>query len=322
MGKKKHPEHVNHERWLVSYADFITLLFAFFVVMFAVSHVDNKKVEQFSASFSDSMGIHALPPGGEGVLPSQALVVPPAASAGDRGDGVLPLELQRLKEALNALQKSEDMAKIQVIARRDELVIRLPDNVIYASGDDRLIDRSVEVLKAVAAPLKGTSVDIRVEGHTDNIPVGSGRWRSNWELSSARATAALLVLAHQGGIEPGRLSAAGFGEFRPIASNDTPEGRARNRRVDLVVTVSRPVAIEEPPPEGKEKDEAKEKDPRRDEPREARDDAKDEPKREAKGESKDEGERGESKGEKAEPKRAPKGDAKPERKEDGKEDER
>ena len=231
MKKKKHPEHVNHERWLVSYADFITLLFAFFVVMFASSQVDTKKVSGISDAFAAAMGESFMMEGGRSILPEGR--PPPPETEGGKGEGKLPKELEKIARAL--ADKREEMSGLKVLQRRNEIVIRLSDNVLFDSGDDTVKEPAVRVLTSIANELRHRPVDIRVEGHTDDVPIRTARFRSNWDLSAGRATAVIAQLSGPGRIAPTRLSAAGYGEFHPIASNATPEGRAQNRRVDLVI---------------------------------------------------------------------------------------
>jgi chemotaxis protein MotB len=240
--KKKHPEHVNHERWLVSYADFMTLLFAFFVVMFAVSQVDGKKVGRFTQSFSQAMGVEVFPGGGQGLLAGEAPAREgvngeknPGGPAEDgKSEGDAP-DLAGLREALRlAAKKDPQLAALQVIERRDELVLRLSEAIMFDSGAHVMKEAAKKVLDTVSALIRPMNVEVRIEGHTDNVPVRQSVWPSNWELSTARSVAVLHVLASSG-IAPDRLSAAGYGEFHPIASNDNADGRSRNRRVDLVV---------------------------------------------------------------------------------------
>lgn len=236
MRKKKPEEHVNHERWLISYADFITLLFAFFVVMFAVSQVDSNKVGRFSESFQQATGIPVFDSGGKGVLPGANDKPVEILATGDSEaltDDLRNLEGQVSKELTGAL------TGVKLIRRRHELVLRLPEGVLFGSGDDTLQESAIRVLRAIGEQLRGRKVDIRVEGHTDNIPIKTARYRSNWELSTSRAVAVVTELAGAG-LDPVRLSAAGYGEFHPIAPNATPAERGLNRRVDLVITLSGP----------------------------------------------------------------------------------
>ncbi len=233
--KKKHAEHVNHERWLVSYADFITLLFAFFVVMFAVSQVDSKKVGRFSESFSKAVGIFPQP--GTGVMPGVSDAVP-SVEAASSNTSALPEELSGLSESLTqAARIDESLQAIQVVARRHELVLRLSDGLLFDSGNDVLREPATRVLQHIVAELKKHNVDVRVEGHTDNRPIKNARFRSNWDLSTARSTAVVARLVAEGIAAP-RLSAAGYGEFHPLGESATEEGKKKNRRVDLIVSVT------------------------------------------------------------------------------------
>jgi chemotaxis protein MotB len=231
--KKKHPEHVNHERWLVSYADFITLLFAFFVVMFAVSQVDTKKLGHFTEAFSKAVGVSIMPLSGTSLLEGQSAAEEKESTAADTGQG----ELDQLGGALTDLAGAQGDALhgLQIIRHGNELVLRLSEAIFFDVGDARVKPSAVGVLKLIAPKLAERRVEVRVEGHTDDRPVVSGRYRSNWELSSARAISVMTTLLGEG-IAPERVSLAGYGEYRPIASNGSEEGRKQNRRVDLVVT--------------------------------------------------------------------------------------
>ena len=242
--KKKHPEHVNHERWLVSYADFITLLFAFFVVMFASSQVDTKKMGQFAESFSRAVGESFLMDGGRQLLPDGT---PPHPEENQgSGEGKLPKELMQLARKL---QDGHDaLSGLKILQRRNELVIRLSDSLLFDSGEDTLKEPAKRVVLSIADELRERKVDIRVEGHTDNVPIHTLRFRSNWDLSTARATAVIEELNGPGRIVATRLSASGYGEFRPVAPNTTTEGRAQNRRVDLVIAAALDLPVEEGKP--------------------------------------------------------------------------
>jgi chemotaxis protein MotB len=247
--KKKHPEHVNHERWLVSYADFITLLFAFFVVMFAVSQVDSKKVGRFTESFSKAIGIELFPQLGRGIMAGSSEGAPTEEPQSVK-PSPLPEALANLKTVLTReAQEDEALRSIQVIARRSELVLRLSDNLLFQSGNDTLDAQARKVITALASELRDRPIDLRIEGHTDDRPIKTARFRSNWDLSTARATSIVAFLNSEG-IAPPRLSAAGYGEFHPIASNATDEGRKQNRRVDIVVMMPPPPeTLEESPSE-------------------------------------------------------------------------
>jgi chemotaxis protein MotB len=233
MRKKKHPEHVNHERWLISYADFITLLFAFFVVMFAVSQVDSKKVGRFTEAFSKAVGIDVFPMNGESLLSGGR--TPDETSAGPSDRGATSV-LEELHATLRKMAENNDALQgLQVIKMRHELVLRLPEGVIFDSGDAKVKEATGRMLKILTPELTKRSLEVRVEGHTDNRPIATGRYRSNWDLSTARASAVMVILLAEG-MAPTRLAIAGYGEYRPIADNAAEDGRKQNRRVDLVVT--------------------------------------------------------------------------------------
>ena len=237
MRKKKHPEHVNHERWLISYADFITLLFAFFVVMFASSQVDSKKMGRFTESFAKAVGIEVFPQSGNSIMPGELI------SNNRLND--LPKELEQLRNSIIKKSKLDpSIAGMQVVARHQELILRLPDSIVFDSGDDKIKPQAHLVLEQLGEELGSKNFSIRIEGHTDNIPINNFRFRSNWDLSTARATAVIAEFATQKIIHPENLSAAGYGEFHPIASNGTQEGRAQNRRVDLVVNANQLISNE------------------------------------------------------------------------------
>lgn len=285
--KKKHPEHVNHERWLVSYADFMTLLFAFFVVMFASSQVDTQKVGRFTESFSKAVGIEVFPESGKSLLGGNS--TKDAITIAGKGDQSLPVELEELRAMMRENAKKQELNGVQVLIRRNEIVLRLADNVVFASGTDEIQPAARIVLGHMADDLKNRKVDIRVEGHTDDKPIKTFRFRSNWDLSTSRATAVVADFA-SAGIDPNRLSAAGYGEFHPIATNASAEGRAQNRRVDVVVSAQmiEPATPAKPDTDEKVEDKADEKDGGSDAPQKPEKQARNDvlPSREAKNEEK------------------------------------
>ena len=151
----------------------------------------------------------------------------------------LPAELDGLQASLTRSTEGDEPTApaVQVVARRNELVLRLNDGLLFDSGNDAIREPAVKVLVRIAAELKKRSVDVRVEGHTDNRPIHTARFRSNWDLSTSRATAVVALLATEG-LTARRLSAAGYGEFHPLGENSSEEGRRKNRRVDLIVSVT------------------------------------------------------------------------------------
>jgi chemotaxis protein MotB len=242
--KKKHPEHANHERWLVSYADFITLLFAFFTTLYAISVVDAQKVAKVANSMQEAFGTATFSEGSRklgldsGGLPpgSKLAMVSPVnpKGAGSRG-GQRKMILSALKVQLEAATQANRLKDIQILADGRGLIIRLAEIGFYDSGASELKPEALFIVDRLAGALSNLENDIRIEGHTDNVPIRTSRYRSNWELSTARATTLVGYFISKHGFDPNRLSASGCGEFRPVADNDTPENRALNRHVDIIV---------------------------------------------------------------------------------------
>jgi chemotaxis protein MotB len=251
MRRRRKEKHVNHERWLVSYADFITLLFAFFVVLFASSHVDKHKVERFSAAvrtaFEDmglfQVGSQAVAVSEKGTYPqnSQQVVEPirPTSSYLDQ-------KLAKVRNELVLKVESEGFQnKVRINTDRRGLVVSLAEAAFFDSGSADLRDDSLRLLGSVAQVLQEVPNKIRIEGHTDNVPIHNERFPSNWELSTTRATNVIAFLLKHYAFQPQLLSPAGYSEYHPVAANDTAEGRALNRRVDLVV-LNQAAAQDEP----------------------------------------------------------------------------
>lgn len=236
MSRIRKRGHVSHERWLVSYADFITLLFAFFVVMYATSKSQEVKAAQVSEAIDHAFqALGALPPPAQGGSQSmqQAGTVVEArvmAAADAKAD------LERIRKQLESALAGQIAAHtVTVQLGPDGLVISLHEASFFDSGSSIPRPGVVATLQAIAASLRGSTYDLRVEGHTDNVPIHNAAFESNWELSSARSTRIARMLLELRAVPPERLSAAGYGEYHPIANNATSEGRAQNRRVDLVV---------------------------------------------------------------------------------------
>jgi chemotaxis protein MotB len=223
----------NHERWLVSYSDFITLLFAFFVVMYAISSVNEVNYrtlgESLSAAFRNvprETGMAIAPP--SPAPPPQ----PQQATGGEKTERHLRQErMQKMARAvMQALAPLLDDEKVRVTQSRVGIAVEINAGVLFAPGSAVLEQRAEKALRAVAPLIKDADYPIQVEGHTDDVAIRTPVFPSNWELSTARASSVVRALV-DAGIEPSRLSALGFGEHRPLVPNDTPEGRARNRRV-------------------------------------------------------------------------------------------
>jgi chemotaxis protein MotB len=249
--KKKHPEHVNHERWLVSYADFITLLFAFFTTLYAISTVDQKKAGKLMYSMRTAFNLDfftGVPNPGTQLISIMENIGPsapskPAGHGAGAGGSKNAGKGASGKDKLSALAKklgelSVDprlKGKVQIRMEGRGLVVSLAEAGFFPSGSATMRPDSVEPLLALAETFQDPGFRVTVEGHTDNIPVKNAKFNSNWELSTARASTVVALLIEKAGVAPTRLSAAGYGEFKPVAPNDTNEGRSKNRRVDIVI---------------------------------------------------------------------------------------
>jgi chemotaxis protein MotB len=248
MAKKKHhEEHENHERWLVSYADFITLLFAFFVVMYSVSRVDNKKLQQTATSLRWAM--HFEGTGGSGAPPIFEGPVmgggcPADVGAGKKSPSVLinstaVAAAERIRKELDKKLKpfllDKSSTAVTVTAEGRNLSIRLAAGRFFDPAYAALRPEALPLLDAVAQEVAALHHPVRVEGHTDSDLVQTARFHNNWELSSLRASTVVAYLEQAHHFKPEMLAAAGLGSSRPLGPNTTADGREANRRIELVV---------------------------------------------------------------------------------------
>jgi len=257
LKSRRTEDHVHHDRWLVSYADFITLLFAFFVVLYASSRADERKQNQIAHSIQSAfqaLGIFPSPPKvsehGPATADSQAPVPPVNVVLGDDLSTAPAVQqnLQRLQTQLNSLLAAQVSQHIVALKLgRDGLVISLRESGFYDSGSALPHPQSKATLDQVAATISATAYDIRIEGHTDNVPIHTAQFASNWELSTARATELAKIFIEDYHFAPARLSAAGYAEYHPVATNDTADGRSQNRRVDIIVLPRISVVPVQPP---------------------------------------------------------------------------
>jgi chemotaxis protein MotB len=253
MARKKEPEKApNHERWLVSYADFITLLFAVFVVLYSMSQTDKQKVEALIQSLRESFGytktstpaqqLNMLESSDISPIPSlkPEIVNPgPRASAGKGKSRAEEKDFREIKTSIDAyLLKHGAQEKVSTEISKRGLVISLKEAGFFDSGKSIVKEISFPLLGKIAQSVGQYSNPIRVEGHTDNDPIHSAAFPSNWELSTSRATNIVHYLIDHYQFEPSRISAAGYGEYRPVAENSTSEGKGKNRRVDIVMLSS------------------------------------------------------------------------------------
>jgi chemotaxis protein MotB len=255
--KKKHAEHANHERWLISYADFITLLFAFFVVMFASSQADKGKAEQVSSAVKEALEKGGVPAAVREIF-GGAVGEKEKGNAQMKGPGGFQkqilsqnkiveskVEVSDLMPSMAYLTQllSEEIKEGKVEVRLDArgLVVSLRQAAFFPSGGDEIAPSGLQSIEKIARTIRDLPNPVRLEGHTDSIPIHTQRFPSNWELSTARSIAMLLVFTGRYGIPDDRFAVAGYAETQPIDSNDSAEGRTHNRRVDIVI-LNQPVA--------------------------------------------------------------------------------
>ncbi len=228
--KRRRPHLYQRERWLISYADLATLLLAFFVVLYAVSRLDAERLAQLAASFQSSF---------EGAKPKVQTVTRPAEASRQ--------ELSDLRESLEQLTNDHELRRhLSIRLDHRGLILSLSEAGFYEPGSERINEAAEPIIASLVRHLHRLPNQIRVEGHTDNVPIRSSRFPSNWELSTARATHMVSVLIERYGLPPNRLAAAGYGEHRPVADNATADGRMRNRRVDIVILNSTLAETENP----------------------------------------------------------------------------
>jgi chemotaxis protein MotB len=263
MAKKKEEHKESAERWLISYADFITLLMVFFVVMYSMSKVDQVKFYQLAQSLNSALI------GGTGTLDTGSaetgVIFPIDLSVLDQID---PEELVAMviEQEAAAQAEEEEISQLLEIEHRlaayfvrenlnsyiymtidsRGLVVSLNATVLFDPGSAVIKPEMADILVDVGGIIDTLDNFIRVEGHTDNVPIGNSQYKSNWDLSTARATNVLELFIDRVGIKPEKLVAAGYSEYRPIASNDTPEDRSKNRRVDMIILSSKYNEFENP----------------------------------------------------------------------------
>lgn len=273
---EEHEEHVNHEAWVIPYADMLTLLMALFLVLFAVGRVDTEKFKKMAESFRDEFGSGAGEQvvdlgggsgspldGGSGVLDLDAAAVPETPSAAadealaekESAEAAATAAAEALDGVRQAVQLHADAAGLgSAIGFRTEprglVVAIVTDQVLFDPGRAELQADGLAILDIIADALGETSYDLAVEGHTDARPIATSRYPSNWELSTARATSVLRYLVDAHGLDPARMAAAGYADTRPLDPAATAEAEARNRRVEIVVLSDVDLSVAEAPGAG------------------------------------------------------------------------
>lgn len=237
--RRKRVDHDNHDRWLISYADFVTLLFAFFVVMYSISSVNEGKYKVFSDSLSiaftnqprSSSDIQLLSPEEQKL---KALVDRRTARLGEQQRRIQE-RMKKIAGNLNqAMAPMVGQGQVNIVQTRRGVVLDISASALFRAGEAALQPGSIEVLKQVASVVGKEEYAIEVEGHTDDIPISTLQFPSNWELSSARASSVARMLIDNGVAEK-RLTVVGLASNQPLVPNNSPENRARNRRVTITI---------------------------------------------------------------------------------------
>jgi chemotaxis protein MotB len=245
--------HVNHERWLVSYADFITLMFAFFVVMFASSRADKEKVQRISEAVQRALEQGTVSARVQHILGGTPKQVADgnADLQGLRRKNEVPVN-ERLAELMPSMQKltaelQDEIKKgrLQVTLTPRGLVISLKEAAFFPPGDATVNPESYRTLAKVTDTIRSLPNPVRLEGHTDSVPIHNAKYENNWHLSAARSVAMLELFVRNFNIPASRLAVVGYAETAPVDSNETPEGRAKNRRVDVTI-LNEAAAVNEP----------------------------------------------------------------------------
>ncbi len=230
--KQARAEKENSERWLLTYADLITLLLAFFMMLFATSNQDLQKFQELAKSLNSAFsggGSGVLKAGGDQVLQGGGSILPDSSLSATA-------DFDTISRDLKAFAATNDIAaKVGVRTDQRDIVVSLSNNLLFNTADAKLRPEALPLLDRLAGQLRALPNEIRVEGHTDNIPLNTDSYASNWELSAARATAVLRYLTERAGLDPARAYAAAYADTRPVLDNRTPEGRAQNRRADIVI---------------------------------------------------------------------------------------
>jgi len=221
--------------WMTTYGDMVTLLLCFFILMFAMSTVNEQKFMEARDSLAQAMGL--------GILPKDVgLVGEVSPATGTIGIAKEQIDMIESMEQIAEIFQEEalqDLASIEVTGP-GEVLIRMGDKVLFPPGESGLKPQAIRVLAGIANSIQEKTEKVYIEGHTDNVPISTPEFPSNWELSAARALSVLRLL-EEAGIPPEQLAAVGHSQYIPIMSNDTPEGRAKNRRVELWITWSRQI---------------------------------------------------------------------------------
>ncbi|MBX3330729.1 MAG: OmpA family protein [Nitrospira sp.] len=243
MAKHKHEEHENHERWLVSYADFITLLFAFFVVMYSISSINIGKYRTVSESIKAALNPLANQSGANQII--NVGEAKPALQGRNPTDAkeITIRRIRQLTQVIKDKQLKDMVAFVTVVQTiNGDIVITIPDRLLFNSGEATVRTEALPFLEGLGGAILEMNRHARIEGHTDNVPIRTALFPSNWELSAARAVMVVRVLSELYGVPADHLAAVGHADTRPVTANSDAEQRAKNRRVEVVILEQTPAA--------------------------------------------------------------------------------
>ena len=236
MAKHKHEEHENHERWLVSYADFITLLFAFFVVMYSISSINEGRYRTVSESIKAALNPMSNHSGENRII---SVGEAKSVQQGRNPSDAKLAALRRVREQIQVMSDKpiKDLVALITVVKtvNGDIVVTIPDQLLFNSGEATIRPDALPFLKGLGGVILEMNRHARVEGHTDNVPIRTAQFPSNWELSSARSVMVVRVLSELYGVPSDHLAAVGHADTRPITKNLDPEQRAKNRRVEVVI---------------------------------------------------------------------------------------
>ena len=246
MRRTHHPPPHSRDRWLLSYADFMTLLFAFFTTLYAASLLDSKQKESVADGLKSALGGAAVVTAASPSARTTDVNLPAPKPKEDLEAAADRIQIGEARQAIEReLGSAISLGQLQLVDDRRGLVIAIPEAASFAAGRAELSEVATTLMHRLSGVLATLPNAIRIEGHTDDAPIRTAQFSSNWELSTARATRVVALLVADG-MSPARLSAAGYSEFHPKAPNTSPASRALNRRVDIVVLNASTARTEEP----------------------------------------------------------------------------
>ncbi len=233
MKKRKHnEEHENAERWLLTYADLITLLLAFFIMMYVFSKKDAQKYDEVASHLKTIFS------GGTGLVGKGSVTAASPIDMPSKGASSGEIKRQLESELMDSNRNKPGGENISVLSDERGIVIRVLDKAFFDEGKAELKDGAKGALDKIVPIIKSVDNHVRIEGHTDNVPIKTNEFKSNWELSVRRATEVVRYFVEKRGLPPDRISATGYAEYRPIVQNNSPKNKSLNRRIEIIVVKS------------------------------------------------------------------------------------